>query len=99
MNVRPGRITMLASCKYPTSDSRSLLLQHFRYAHLWSLDCRRCSFSAGSLSSNCMVYVSSSIPRNVRVARGWALFLANCKGDFEGVACFYQEVKVILAFV
>ena len=68
MNVRPGRMTMLASCKYPTSDSRSLLLQHFRYAHLWSWDCRQCSFSAGSLSSNCMV--SSSIPRNVRVVDG-----------------------------
>ena len=62
--VRPGRMTMLASCNWPTSDSRSLLVQHLRHIQSASVDWRRRSLWC-RIRSSCLT-VSSSIPRKTR---------------------------------
>ena len=72
--LRPGLTTILASCRRPMSDSSSFLLQNglpfrksFMY-HLWIVDWKCSSLSAGRRSSSLMV--SSSIPRNTRRVEG-----------------------------
>ena len=73
--VWPGLTTILASCRRPMSDSSSFLLQNglafrksFMY-HLWIVDWRHSSLSAGRRSSSLMV--SSSILDMLRGLHAW----------------------------
>lgn len=80
VNVRPEWTTLLASCKYPTKDSRSFFLQHLYLIHFSSRACRRCSFSVGSLSSR--LTVSMMIPRKVKQVDGPSRFVT-ARGMFS----------------
>ncbi len=72
MNVRPGLITMLASCRRPTKDCRLRFVLTFRWAQDLKLSCRRASFSAGKCNSRRCV--SNSISRKVRQVVGPSSF-------------------------
>ena len=63
INVRPERTTTLASCSWPTRDSRSLFFTDLRWVHCWSRDLSRMSLWCGSRNSS--LSVSNSTPRKM----------------------------------
>ena len=67
-NVRPGRTTIAACCRWPRSDWSSLFLQPFLPTHSRTKARMRCSFACGSLTT--MLTVSSSKPRKTSSVAG-----------------------------
>ena len=93
MKVRPGRITTLASCRYPTRDWRSCFLQHFNLDQRESIHFRRVSFSCGRRRT--IDSVSNSMPRKVRhVAGPSCLSTASKDGAYE-----HKDEQVVIAFI
>ena len=87
---------ILASWSCPTSDSRSLLLQLFKWLHLWIVDCRWANFCAGNLSSRFTVL--SSIP-NKNEASSRSFSFVDFQGTFFlqwGTPCCNQVIKEML---